>query len=1614
MNLRALLAVAVLSFFPLCPRAADTHPGCSGSADATFSFPGLLRPNVVVTDGPSTYVGTLEGGLRILANGLPDPTFRVDTRDSFDYPAPVYALATDSDDQWYVGGRFNEINDVPRAGIARLTTGTQADTTFAPQGAGVNGAGATVLTIAVQADERILIGGDFTHYDAFPRTNIARLNYDGTADQTFDPGAGANGPVNSIAVQPDGRILVAGSFVNFNNISVLFICRLLPNGALDSSFRPPPFSSAINGVHVLPDGKLLVHGMFSYSEAPATPNFIARLNADGTLDATFTPRVDGPVKTIALQADGKYLIGGTFQQADGEHHHLLARLLPSGRLDPTFESGIQMLYGCGDEEAVYAIALDPRERVLVGGSFFEVNGLSHRGIARLFNDNDSCPGLFYFESDILAAAEAETAIPIRVHRSGDGAGVATVRLHVQNFTGSGEGDFTPVEAILHFAAGELVKTVDLPIHQDSLLEPGEIITLALADPSNGAGLRNPNFIRVTIHDDESAELPGSIDLDFNPEIPIASVIDMERLPNGQLLLSGYFDHFNPSIIRLNTDGSLDPTFNFTVSHYVGKLAAWSGKVYVLAIREGGSTVIRLNNDGTLDNAFIPPRLTMWNHFIGLPAIAAQADGKVLIGGAFTAVNDIPRGAIVRLNTDGSVDTSFDPGAGVEQLDFHPRPVNAIHILGGSSILVAGRFKKFNGVDRASIAHVSPTGAALNDYFLPQNISLDNEIWDIAQQPDGKILVAGDFYVDFAGTRDVFRFTTEGVFDTSFEASITSGLPLTAIAADAAGRIYVGALRRLLPTGQSDPAFYFPDVGRHDFSELIALPDGDVLVSGNFADINGLPRPGLARINGGAYTGPGVITAQSVTVIESAGAAIVRVAREWSTAGEAVVRYATVGRDAQPGRDYLESTGTLTFSPGVSELQISIPIVNDQESRGSRTFGIQLDPITPGMPIFLPESEALVRIEEDDTEFVLTAPYEIAEIHERVFVYVTLEGPFRPGSVRLEVSGGTATQGTDYIVASQIVEFTNGASAAIPIELIDDAIPEGIETIQFRLRDATGGIILGSRVEGELRLVDNANHYGFPAAELRAHESSGVARVWVHPTLSYLQPEAAPPFVVNFRTTPGTAQPGVDYTPIQGQLTFGAREMSPRAIHIPLIRDREATGSRTVQVELTSVSGEAVIDRSITTLTIVDDQTVIPAGALDPRFQPLVNAVYPSIYEFGIAPYYLYAGGYFVIDDETRALVRFHPDGRMDETYRPNLTQPPVAIRWVGGKLLVAGHLEISGGREIQGVARFNGDGSVDDTFNATLPVNFVPRDMTIDYEDRIIIVGYLSGSGGNQGYAVRLHETGGIDGGFAPVHADLPQNYAEIQSVAVTVDRKILIGGTFTRLNGESHSKLVRLNPNGSIDTTFRAPQLDIGNVYKIIPLEDRKLYIHGPIFSRTRDLQVVRLNEDGSHDTTFEIPEISGTVYDVTLNPLNGLLIAGDFVSIAGTERRHIARLLADGRPDDSFFPPSFDGGLNLLAYTVEGIYVSGGFLHVNDEYRPILARLHRLPPVALAEPIVANGTVSLYFNFSVFGTYIVESTPEFGEWTEVARGQTQTGNVTVQAPATERALFYRVRNFP
>ncbi len=341
-------------------------------------------------------------------------------------------------------------------------------------------------SLAIQADGKVLITGNFSQVGTDTRHGVARLDVDGSVDETFgDPYV--NGNVIAVAVAPDGKLLIGGAFTEVGGQPRHSMARLNADGSLDASFADPGFNESVWVIALQPDGRIFAGGSFTAIGAHAQ-NYLARLDANGAFDASFAdPELccDPLVDAVALQANGDVLVGGAFSQAGGQNDRFyFARFSANGTFDPSFPAapiepqpgaltvapdgsiylsnngtGLMMkldangtpVGGFGSaatDGEIYSFALQPNGKILIGGTFANVGGVPHHALARL--DADGSLDASFADVHLSFDATNPAGFVYGIAAQADGKVVA-----VGNFTLA---DSVPRQYVARVATGDYAKS----------------------------------------------------------------------------------------------------------------------------------------------------------------------------------------------------------------------------------------------------------------------------------------------------------------------------------------------------------------------------------------------------------------------------------------------------------------------------------------------------------------------------------------------------------------------------------------------------------------------------------------------------------------------------------------------------------------------------------------------------------------------------------------------------------------------------------------------------------------------------------------------------------------------------------------------------------------------------------------------------------------------------------------------------------------------------------------------------------------------------------------------------------------------------------------------------
>ncbi len=405
----------------------------------------------------------------------------------------VHVVAVQPDGKVLAGGEFTTMDTSNRVRLARLNADGNVDSGFVVPTNGVNG---IVRAIAVQTNGQIVIAGDFTQVSGVARSHIARLNANGTLDGSFSPSLSGNGL--ALAIQADGKIVVGGAFSAVNGLPQNNLARLNAGGSLDGAFLiGSGCNGAVNGLAVQANGRIVVAGAFTLVNG-VNREYLVRLETGGNLDGTFLTG-GGPnsaVSAVAVHGSGKILIAGDFISYDGRPANRFARLKSNGSFDPVFVTGT------GANALVRSVVVQPDSAVIIGGEFTEVNGIARSYVARIHGDERSSIPTVDFGAANFTVDETAVSAVIPVVRSGSTNQAFVIQYWSTNGTATAGQDYTGVTNTLVFAAGQLTNSFAILIQDDLLIEGDETVNLSLTNVTPNVDVSGQSTAVLTILDNE--------------------------------------------------------------------------------------------------------------------------------------------------------------------------------------------------------------------------------------------------------------------------------------------------------------------------------------------------------------------------------------------------------------------------------------------------------------------------------------------------------------------------------------------------------------------------------------------------------------------------------------------------------------------------------------------------------------------------------------------------------------------------------------------------------------------------------------------------------------------------------------------------------------------------------------------------------------------------------------------------------------------------------------------------------------------------------------------------------------------------------------------------------
>ncbi len=585
--------------------------------------------------------------IRLNSDGTIDGTFQ--TYFVWGYYVDSFSFAVDAEDRIVLSGGFND------GSLIRLTPNGAVDPTFQlPSSFNPSLLGTQNNKLIVQSNN-----------------TIQRLNENGEIDSSFTPRNFSKYWIKAI-VQSDGKILLLGTTE---------LRRLNENGSDDTGFPVMtfPYSPNTNKLALSDDGKITLAIYTGNGDVSQIKRFLA----NGTPDSQFTPYTPGRFNGLAVQADGGVLIGDWGCSTPLQLINDFVRLLPNGTPDPAFVSGIG--FQSFVPGIVFAINVQPDNKVLIGGDFDFVNDVPRLKIARL-NSDSTLDSSFQINTNGEGNYFSRIGAFGNVRTQNDGKIVASgnfdyfvngiKRSNLVRLNPNGSIDPT-------FVLGVPITVTFTNTNRIQTFVDGKVLV--------GTSRVDPGGAPVPVKLTATGEPDAAFNANLFPQQHDVFIHDVAVQPDGKIIVCGAHQTYivgSPGIYvgfltRLNADGSPDPTFQ-TLEQSDKAVTAFvlqpDGKI-VLAESGFTSNVLRLNADGSPD-----PTFNAGTADGSVSAMLLLSTGRIFVGGGFSNFNGLPRGNLVQLNADGTV---FAPAYSLNG------PVLSLAVDSDNRVFVGGDFTVFN-------------------------------------------------------------------------------------------------------------------------------------------------------------------------------------------------------------------------------------------------------------------------------------------------------------------------------------------------------------------------------------------------------------------------------------------------------------------------------------------------------------------------------------------------------------------------------------------------------------------------------------------------------------------------------------------------------------------------------------------------------------------------------------------------------------------------------------------------------------------------------------------------------------------------------------------------------
>ena len=647
------------------------------------------------------------------------------TTDFFGDYDRVEAMGLQQDGKIVVAGTIEE-NDSRDFGLARYNVDGSLDASFGAGGKVVTHLFSTLdnaTSLAIQPDGNILVGG-YTYLNFQADFALVRYLPDGSLDATF----GTNGiattdffgrfdTIQTIALQDDGKIVAAGHGSMVTGPSNFNLVRYNPDGSLDTGFGVDgkvitefeDRTALISDVGVFPNGRILATGYFD--NVDGWDFALVRYMPDGSIDTRFGD--DGKVITdfggsfdepnaVLLYDNGKAIAAGRSNLYNA-NDYVLAKYNRNGSLDAAFGDGGKVrtdFIGPSSDTAV-DLVIDPNENTFIVLGAISVQGPNRFALGRYNLDgslDESFGSSGFVESEFLGEGDVANAVALQpdgkiVVAGGANNGASQdVALARYNPDGSFDADFGNSGVIITDITGDFDTGSAMVLSPD-----GKIVVAGSAN-----NMDNLDFALLVYNLDGSLDASfgdnGIVTTDFSNGSDDGRAVLLQE--DGKIIVAGTSSN-SFGLARYNVDGSLDTSFGiegkvttiitpgFQTLHDASLQE--DGKILVSGTTDAFDfTVVRYNPDGSLDLSFDDDGIVTTDFSFDVNTILAlQPDGKIIAVG--NVIQNSPDFAVMRYNSDGSLDTSFGTD-GKAQFDFSDEDADnphAVTVQPDGNILIGG-------------------------------------------------------------------------------------------------------------------------------------------------------------------------------------------------------------------------------------------------------------------------------------------------------------------------------------------------------------------------------------------------------------------------------------------------------------------------------------------------------------------------------------------------------------------------------------------------------------------------------------------------------------------------------------------------------------------------------------------------------------------------------------------------------------------------------------------------------------------------------------------------------------------------------------------------------------